>query len=102
MTKNLVFHARMKHIELDVYFVREKVAKGSLFTRYVPSHLHIADTFTKPLGKHQFLTLRTKLGIHRMSLPSLRGADKDKSQATNIVACTAMARGFPTSRLSHN
>ncbi|KAK9178132.1 hypothetical protein WN943_027322 [Citrus x changshan-huyou] len=29
-------------------------------------------------------------------------SDKDKSQATNMVACTAMARGFPTSRLSHN
>ena len=28
--------------------------------------------------------------------------DKDKSQATIMVVCTAIAKGFPTSRLSHN
>ena len=57
MTKKTVFHARVKQIELDVHFFREKVAKGSSFTRYMPSHLQIADTLVKPLGKHQFLTL---------------------------------------------
>ncbi|KAH9740954.1 reverse transcriptase Ty1/copia-type domain-containing protein [Citrus sinensis] len=88
MIKNPVFHARMKHIKLDVHFVCEKVAKGSLFTRYVPSHLQITDTLTKPLGKHQFLTLRTKLGVHRMTLPSLRGADK--SQATNMLVMVSI------------
>ncbi|KAH9745635.1 reverse transcriptase Ty1/copia-type domain-containing protein [Citrus sinensis] len=37
MSKNHVFHARTKHIELDYHFVREKVTSGLLNTRYIPS-----------------------------------------------------------------
>ena len=79
------------------------MTKGSLFTRHVPSHLQIANTLIKPLRKHQFLMLRTKLGVHCTSLPSLREANKDKSQlATKMVVCIAIVKGFPTSRLSQN
>ncbi|XP_043694594.1 uncharacterized mitochondrial protein AtMg00810-like [Telopea speciosissima] len=38
MTVNPVLHARMKHIEVDYHFVREKLALGSLVTRFVPSN----------------------------------------------------------------
>ncbi|XP_047306227.1 uncharacterized mitochondrial protein AtMg00810-like [Impatiens glandulifera] len=49
LSANLVFHSRTKHIEIDLLFVREKVAKKSLLIQYVPTHDQIADIFTKVL-----------------------------------------------------
>uniref|UniRef100_A0A2N9H2D8 Reverse transcriptase Ty1/copia-type domain-containing protein n=1 Tax=Fagus sylvatica TaxID=28930 RepID=A0A2N9H2D8_FAGSY len=44
MSVNPVLHARTKHIAIDYHFVREKVALGSLLTRFVPSSLQIAGS----------------------------------------------------------
>lgn len=33
---NLVLHARVKHMELDLHFVRDKVLSGTLQVNYVP------------------------------------------------------------------
>lgn len=37
MAGNLVHHRRTKHIELDIHFVREKVAIGELRIVHVPT-----------------------------------------------------------------
>lgn len=46
---NHVFHARKKHIEVDVCYVREKVVDSMVDVGYVPSEDQIEDIFTKSL-----------------------------------------------------
>ena len=54
MSKNPVHHRRTKHIELDIHFVREKVALGELRVLHVPSSRQLADIFTKGLSRILF------------------------------------------------
>jgi histone deacetylase 1/2 len=49
LSTNPVFHARMKHIGIDFYFVRERVADNSLAIRFISSTDQVVDGFTKAL-----------------------------------------------------
>ncbi|GKV44791.1 hypothetical protein SLEP1_g51949 [Rubroshorea leprosula] len=86
MSINPVFHAQTKHIELAYHFVREKVALGSLVTRYVPSMDQIADIFTKPLPRTHFQFLRFKLGLVVSPQSSLRGSVKEVESSTELMS----------------
>lgn len=57
LTTNPVFHARTKHIEIDYYFVREKVALDFIVTHYALFSSQIVDIFTKSLPEDR-LTLK--------------------------------------------
>ncbi|XP_026415820.1 uncharacterized protein LOC113311186 [Papaver somniferum] len=63
MASNPVMPSRGKHIDIDYHFVRERVVRGSLIVRYMPTQHQLADLFTKGLLKPRFHYLSFKLSI---------------------------------------
>ena len=47
IARNLAFHERTKHIEINCHFICDKVLMGVIFTPHLSSLDQIADIFTK-------------------------------------------------------
>ncbi|KAE8681049.1 bHLH123 protein [Hibiscus syriacus] len=76
--------AKVKHVDLDVHFVREKVMDKQLIVNYVPAHYQIADVLTKPLITTQFQEFCQKLNV--VSLQRLQLHKNRVVSATGIVS----------------
>ena len=73
LTANPVLHAPTKHIELYLYFVREKVLQKKVDVR----HVHVTDQtayiFTRAIPSTRFPFIRDKLKVLGLDTLSLRG-----------------------------
>uniref|UniRef100_A0A1J3JIQ3 Putative mitochondrial protein n=1 Tax=Noccaea caerulescens TaxID=107243 RepID=A0A1J3JIQ3_NOCCA len=63
LSTNPVQHQRTKHVELDILFVREKVALGQVRVLHVPSSHQYADIFTKGLPTALFNDFKSSLNV---------------------------------------
>jgi len=63
LAHNPVLHSRTKHMELDLFFVREKVLQKQLLIQHIPATQQLADALTKPLSSSSFLDYRSKLNV---------------------------------------
>ena len=63
LAKNPTNHSRMKHMDIQHHFVREKVAEGQIQLEHVPTQDQIADGLTKPLPRDAFEKFRNALGL---------------------------------------
>lgn len=65
LSGNPVQHQRTKHIEMDIHFVREQVARGQVRVLHVSSRYQIADIFTKGLPLILFEEFRDSLSVRK-------------------------------------
>ncbi|GJV48461.1 ribonuclease H-like domain-containing protein [Tanacetum coccineum] len=70
MSANPVQHHRTKHIDIDIHFVRDKVAAGHVRVLHVPSRFQYADIFTKGLPYPLFTDFRSSLSVRKSPAPT--------------------------------
>ena len=63
MSANTVQHQRTKHVEIDLHFVRERVATGAVRVLHVPTSSQYTDIFTKGLPSSVFTEFRSSLNV---------------------------------------
>lgn len=63
LVKNPIYHARSKHIDIKVHFVREIYEKNYLKLKYISTNQMIADILTKNLNKSKHVNFMKMLGL---------------------------------------
>jgi hypothetical protein len=63
LIKNYQFHARIKHIDIQIHFIREKMIKEFIDLIYVFIDQIIIDDLTKSLIRDKFVQFRAALKI---------------------------------------
>ena len=70
ISSNPVFHERIKHIEVDYHFIREKIASRCMNTSFVNSNDQRADIFTKSVIGPKIKYICDKLSAFDLYAPA--------------------------------
>ena len=63
LSTNPVQHQRTKHVQIDLHFVRDRIAIGDVRVLHVPTTSQFADIFTKRLPSSTFSEFRSNLNV---------------------------------------
>jgi formate/nitrite transporter FocA (FNT family) len=71
MSKNYVFHSRIKHIKLKYHYIKEAIDDKEVMIKHVKIGYQLADIFIKALSCDKFVSLKELL---RMTNKNIKGS----------------------------
>src|ERR1700689_2228391 len=75
LAKNSTHHAKTKHVDVQLHFIRDHVEKGTINVEYCPTEDMLADLMTKGLARERHAKLFGLMGMGNASpSPSEPGA----------------------------
>lgn len=63
LTSNSTFHARSKHFDIKLHWIRDCIRSKDLHIEFIPTDVNTADLFTKPLPTRRHQALTQALGL---------------------------------------
>ena len=72
LSKNPVFHEKLKHIEIKFHYIRDMVQRGAGKIQYMEIEEKIADVLINPLARVKFEYFREILGVIWIEIPRKR------------------------------
>jgi hypothetical protein len=63
LAKNLTYHSKKKHIDIQYHFVRDMVEKKKVLLMKVGTLKNVADSLTKSMSTQKFSWCRESMGI---------------------------------------
>ncbi|MCO5575200.1 hypothetical protein L7F22_028997 [Adiantum nelumboides] len=82
LAQSPMFHARMKHIEVQYHFIRDRALDGDIDLAYVGTEDQAVDLFTKALGAEKLRRFRGMLGLRDMALSLRESVEISSSMPT--------------------
>ncbi len=81
LANNLVYHARIKHIEVHYHFIRKNVLVKEINLIHVNIEDQVANIFTKVFGIDKLRRFRKMLGVLEVDL-SLKGSVENSTSTS--------------------
>ncbi|CAL9017564.1 unnamed protein product, partial [Prunus brigantina] len=63
LSSNPIYHSRIKHLDIDFHFIRERVQRMDFLVQYIPTNEQVADVLTKGLHSPVFSKHCTNLRL---------------------------------------
>ena len=82
--KDPLFHHRMKHVDIQLCFIREKIQEGISKVTYINTKEQPADALTKPISQKAWLRFIDNIGLSTPKSPIIPTFTLEKSSRNSI------------------